>query len=161
PKDYQGPMREVIESLADKSFKERWSAKGPVFWKDRDKFGPPEATFLHGVYRAGIRYTDDELALLIQSMRDTGLLDKSILVIVGDHGEEFLEHGHWQHEALHTECLHVPLLMRLPGGRNAGTRIRTPVALVDVMPTALELLGVDADKLTGLPGRVRHAGVSL
>jgi choline-sulfatase len=161
PKDYQGFMRERIESLADKSFKERWAAKGQVFWKEREKFGAPEASFLRGVYRAGIRYTDDELDGLLRSLRSSGVLDRSILVILSDHGEEFFEHGHWQHEDLYEECLRVPLMVRLPGGRNGGKRIRTPVALVDVMPTALELLGVEGSKLQGLPGPVRHAGISL
>lgn len=161
PKSYQGFMRERIESMEGKTFRERWAAKAQVFWKDRELFGQPEADFLHGVYRGGVRYTDDELVALIQSLRESGLLDKSILVVTSDHGEEFHEHGRWQHEALFEECLRVPLLVRLPGGRNGGTRLRTPVALIDVMPTVLDLLGVDAAKLTGLPGPVRREGVSL
>src|SRR5262249_13415714 len=131
------------------------------FWKDRDTFGPEEARFLHGVYQAGIRFTDDQLGGLFQSLRDSGVLARSIVVIVGDHGEEFFEHGHWQHEDLYEECLRVPLIVRLPDGRSAGTRIKTPVDLIGVMPTVLELLGVDGSKLAGLPGPVRSAGVSL
>ncbi|HEX5009815.1 MAG TPA: sulfatase [Planctomycetota bacterium] len=160
PADYQGVMRERLDSLAGLSFKERFSRMKTLFWKDRDTFGPPEASFLHGVYQAGIRYTDDQLAGLFQAMRDAGVFESSIVVLLGDHGEEFFEHGHWQHEQLFEECLRVPLMIRLPGGLDGGKHITTPVALIDVMPTVLDLLGIDASGLQ-LPGRVRHGGRSL
>jgi len=131
-----------------------------LFWKDRETFSWPEAAFLHGVYKGGVRYTDDELGALFAALRDTGALSNSIVVLLSDHGEEFFEHGAWQHEQLYEECLRVPLVVRLPDGRGAGQRIRTPVALMDVMPTVLELLGIDTGTLQ-LPGRVRDGGVSL
>jgi arylsulfatase A-like enzyme len=160
PADYEGVMRERLDSLEGLDFKQRFSTMKTVFWKDRETFGEPEARFLHGVYRGGVRFTDDQLAGLLEAMRAAGVFERDIVVLLSDHGEEFFEHGHWQHEQLFEECLRVPLMLRLPGGRGGGTRIRTPVGLVDVMPTVLELLGVDADKLT-LPGRVRHGGRSL
>jgi arylsulfatase A-like enzyme len=161
PADYDGVMRERLESLAGLSFKERFSKMKTLFWKGRDDFKDPEARFLHGVYQAGIRFTDDQLGGLFQSLRDSHLLERSIVVVVADHGEEFFEHGHWQHEDLYEECLRVPLIVRLPDGRTAGARIKAPVDLVSVMPTVLELLGVDPTKLSGLPGPVRTSGVSL
>ena len=160
PASYAGPLRERIGSLGDMSFKERFGAMKTLFWKDRETFGWPEAAFLHGVYKGGIRYTDDELGALFAALRDTGTLANSIVVLLSDHGEEFFEHGAWQHEQLYEECLRVPLVVRLPDGRGAGQRIRTPVALMDVMPTVLELLGVDPAGLA-LPGRVRAGGRSL
>jgi len=160
PADYHGIMRERLDSLAGLDFKERFSAMKTLFWKDRDTFGAPEASFLHGVYQAGIRYTDDQLAGLFQAMRDAGVFDDSIVVLLGDHGEEFFEHGRWQHEQLFEECVRVPLMVRLPGGLGGGRHITTPVGLIDIMPTVLDLLGVDPAGLQ-LPGRVRHGGRSL
>ena len=50
----------------------------------------------------------------------------SIVVITSDHGEEFFEHGQWQHDQLYEECLRVPLMVRLPGGLG-GTYGGSPV----------------------------------
>ena len=160
PDDYTGVLRERLDSLEGMSFKERFSAMKTVFWKDRDSFAEPEARFLHGVYQGGIRYTDDLLAGLFAALRDHGLYDTAVIVVLGDHGEEFHEHGHWQHEQVFEECLRVPLMVRLPGGRQGGTRLATPVGLIDVMPTVLDLLGIETDTLA-LPGRVRRGGRSL
>ncbi len=160
PDDYAGPLRERIESLGGLSFKERWGRMKSEFWRDRDTFGEPEAAFLHGVYQGGIRYTDDQLSRLLAGLRDQGVLDSSVVVLLSDHGEEFYEHGQWQHEQLYEECLRVPLLVRLPDGRGAGQRLRTPVGLIDVMPTVLDLLEVRTEVLL-LPGKVRHGGRSL
>jgi arylsulfatase A-like enzyme len=107
-----------------------------------------------------VRYTDDELGRLFEGLERSGLLDKSVVVVLSDHGEEFHEHGRWQHEQLYEECLRVPLVVRLPHGYRGGRRIDTPVGLVDVMPTMLDLLGVDVRQLA-LPGPVRHDGRSL
>ncbi|MBM3984186.1 MAG: sulfatase, partial [Planctomycetes bacterium] len=160
PDDYAGALRERIESLGGLSFQERWGRMKSEFWRDRETFGEPEAAFLRGVYHGGIRYTDDHVARLLAGLRDQGVLDDSIVVLLSDHGEEFFEHGQWQHEQLYEECLRVPLVVRLPGGRGAGQRIRTPVGLIDVMPTVLDLLEVRPEGLS-LPGKVRHGGRSL
>ncbi len=160
PGDYTGLLRERLDSLKGMSFKERFSAMKHVFWKDRDTFGEPEAQFLQGLYEGGVRYTDDLLAGLFAALRSQGVYENGIVVVLADHGEEFHEHGRWQHEQVFEECLRVPLMIRLPGGKYGGTRIRTPVALIDVMPTVLDLLGIQPDGLA-LPGRVRRGGRSL
>jgi len=160
PHDYEGPLRARIETLSSMSLDERWAAMRSLFWKDRDSFGGAEAGYLRGLYQGGVRYTDDELGRLFEGLERSGLLDKSVVVVLSDHGEEFHEHGHWQHEQLYEECLRVPLVVRLPHGYRGGRRIDTPVALVDVMPTMLDLLGVDVRQLA-LPGPVRHDGHSL
>ena len=70
----------------------------------------------------------------------------TIVVILSDHGEEFAEHGQWQHDQVYEECLHVPLMVRLPDDVGAGLRVKTPVALIDVMPTILDVAGADYPK---------------
>ncbi len=144
PGDYDGPMRSVVEGLEGLSFRETWSRMKTEFWSERDRFGADEARFLEGLYHGGVRFADDTMPALWSALERSGALDDSIVVILSDHGEEFFEHGKWQHEQVYEECLRVPLMVRLPGGRNGGTRIRTPVGLMDVMPTLLELLDVEA-----------------
>jgi len=160
PADYDGLMKPRIAQLQGKTFKERFGMMRDVFWKDRDRFGAPEARYLRGLYNGNVAYTDEQLQRLLDALRQHGVMDSSIIVVLSDHGEEFLEHGHWQHEQVYEECLRVPLMVRLPGAYGAGRRVDTPVGLIDVMPTLVELLGLDTEKLA-LPGPVRHDGQSF
>ena len=164
PSDYEGPLREAVDGLLGKSFREKFGAMRSVFWKDVDAFGDDEARYLRGLYAAGVDYTDDALSSFLAQLHDSGTLDDTIVVVLSDHGEEFAEHGRWQHEQLYEECLRVPLVFRLPGAAGAGTRIATPVSLIDVMPTLLELLDVERDDLPGkrvLPMQGRSLARSL
>jgi arylsulfatase A-like enzyme len=94
-------------------------------------------------YDGEVRHNDDQLRRLDEALaaRDPG--GSVLFVLVSDHGEAFLEHGHWEHRStLHEEQVRVPWVMRLPGTIAPGTRLDLPVSLVDVAPTLLGLLGV-------------------
>jgi arylsulfatase A-like enzyme/Flp pilus assembly protein TadD len=86
-------------------------------------------------------------------LRDRKIFDRAIVVLLSDHGEGLGDHGEDEHGILlYRETLHVPLLVRLPGGRRGGTRVARPVGLVDVFPTVVELLGLPAPAgLSGVP----------
>jgi len=157
---YDGPVRARIEKLAGMDFKQRFGAMRDVFWKDRETFGWKESAYLHGLYKGEVAYTDKQLEQLFGAMEAAGVFDDSIVIVLSDHGEEFFEHGRWQHEQLYDECLRVPLIVRLPGGWGGGRVVDTSVGLIDVMPTVLELLDVGPPR-TELPGRIREHGVSL
>lgn len=91
-----------------------------------------------GKYAATVRQLDRRLGGLLNGLRDSGELDRAWVVFTSDHGEEFLEHGRWDHGyALCDHQLHVPLWIRAPGARSAGRRISEVVSLLDVMPTLL------------------------
>ena len=92
-------------------------------------------------YDAGISYADDQLGLLFTSLEARGLLASSVVVVLADHGEEFLEHGsvlHWQN--YFAPNLHVPLIVVAPGRQ--GMVVDGTVELIDVLPTVLDLLGL-------------------
>jgi arylsulfatase A-like enzyme len=94
-------------------------------------------------YDREIRYTDDQLRLLFQTLAEQGLADKTVFILLSDHGEEFAEHGLLKHGAdLYEEVTRVPLLFWGPGHIAAGRRVSEPVGHIDVMPTILELAGV-------------------
>ena len=126
----------------------------------RKRFGNSDPGYKDLVNRVGwaprfydreIRYTDDQVRNLLETMRREGLLENTIVVVTSDHGEAFLEHGFLAHGALaYEEVLHVPLLMSGPGIPK-GLRIREPVSLLDLMPSVLDLLGVEHP--AGLMGR--------
>lgn len=142
----QGVVAERVAALAPLPFAQQWAAmnKGmgeiPPFWEGMESFGPAEAAYLSDLYDGEVAYTDERLGELLDSLRQMGLLDRMILVLLSDHGEEFFEHGSFEHDQLFREHLHVPLLVRLPGGRLGGTRVSGQAGLIDVMPTLLELL---------------------
>lgn len=102
--------------------------------------------FLTNMYDAGIRATDQALGELLDHLESRGLLQRTVIVITSDHGEEFLDHGCVDHmKTVYNELIHVPLLVHLPG-MSGGTRIPDLVSHVDVMPTLLDLLRIPAPK---------------
>ena len=95
------------------------------------------------LYDGGIRYTDELVGRLLELLRTRGRLDDTVLVVLSDHGEEFWDHGSVLHgHTVYQELLHVPLVVRLPGGRGGGRRVSETVRLLDVAPTLLELAGL-------------------
>ena len=95
------------------------------------------------LYDDEILYFDGQFEQLVTSLRVAGLLDRSVLILTSDHGEEFLEHGHVGHcRGVWNTLTHVPLLMRIPD-LHGGRRTDVPVQLVDVMPTLLDELSID------------------
>jgi arylsulfatase A-like enzyme len=76
------------------------------------------------------------------ALASLGVDEETLLIIISDHGEEFLEHGRLGHRfTLYQELLHVPFVIRLPGRARAGTVIDTPVSILDLVPTVLDLIG--------------------
>lgn len=97
-------------------------------------------------YDAEIACTDAALAEFVARLRAMDVLENTLLVIFSDHGEEFWEHGsrgHLQH--LYEEIVHVPLMIRLPGGDPPAMRVRGQVCLTDLFTTVLELAGVPVE----------------
>jgi arylsulfatase A-like enzyme len=114
---------------------------------------PAERAYIEALYDSGIRYTDEQLGRLLATLDERGLLERTLLIVTSDHGEEFWEHGSWGHgRAMFDHQSRVPLIVRVPEGmREAlglaeGPRVvRQQVRLVDLYPTILDLLGVPLD----------------
>ncbi len=105
---------------------------------------PAQVDEVVALYDNGIAATDAQLEPLFALLREHGLYDEAVLVLLSDHGEEFLEHGSFSHgPKVYAELVHVPLLVRLPGARHGGRVVREPVALLDVAPTLVELAGLE------------------
>ncbi len=103
------------------------------------KTNPTILAAVTALYDSEINYVDSHVGALIERL---GLDHNTLLVIAADHGEQFLEHGSMGHSiALHTEELHVPLIIKLPGA-SAAQSIDRQASIVDVMPTIAGLLGI-------------------
>jgi arylsulfatase A-like enzyme len=99
---------------------------------------------LEKLYNGEVAYTDSEVGRLLAGMSELGLDDDTVVVITSDHGEEFNDHGGFEHgHTLYDELLHVPLLIRAPGV--PARTVHTAVRQIDVAPTLCELAGIPAD----------------
>jgi len=104
---------------------------------------PPDLAFLEALYKGEIEYMDKCLGRLLDRLEETGVLEDTLVVFLSDHGEEFLEHGSLSHgQSVYDELLRVPLLLALPGTFDGARRIGADVQLIDLMPTILEMAGV-------------------
>ncbi|HTQ79079.1 MAG TPA: sulfatase-like hydrolase/transferase, partial [Thermoanaerobaculia bacterium] len=114
-------------------------------------------------YDGEIATADAVVGNVLSDLKQRGLYEKAIIVLLSDHGEGLGEHGEQEHGIfLYREALEVPLLVKLPGNLHAGSRVAAPAALTDLFPTLLRLLGLAVPKelkgtslldLGGLGGR--------
>jgi arylsulfatase A-like enzyme len=122
---------------------------------------PADRERLVAQYDGEIAYGDRELGRFLSELRARGRYDDALVVFLADHGEEFLDHGQWLHgRSVFDELVRVPLIVKWPRQRGAGTRVLEQVQVVDVLPSILESLGLPlppAEATTGrpLPGPTR------
>jgi len=125
----------------------------------RFRSGMDETLYRHvlALYDAEVRFTDETIGLILDALAKRGRLDRTLVVVTSDHGDEFLDHGGKGHRhSLYQELLRVPLVFRLPGVIAAG-RYDEPVSLVDVAPTILDIAGVE--QAEAVSGRSLAAGL--
>ncbi len=122
-----------------------------VNWKKGTITPEQKARYLH-LYEQALQYTDGQIGLLLKKLEALGLRENTIVILVSDHGEEFLERGRWGHfeTNLHDEILRVPLIVHLPD-QGKGQVVRRQVRTLDIMPTILDLAGCPAPD--GMDGR--------
>ncbi len=96
-------------------------------------------------YDAEIAYTDAQVARVVEFLERDALLDRTVIVVVGDHGEGLNQHDEGTHGFfIYESTTRVPFIVRAPFERTRGRRVADPVRTVDLMPTALDLLGIPA-----------------
>lgn len=97
---------------------------------------------LINLYDAEIAANDQQFGSLLERLEDEGILQDTLVIFTSDHGEEFYEHGGWQHGLnLHSEQLNIPLVIRPPGA-SQSRRVTTRVQHIDLLPTILEAAGL-------------------
>ncbi|HEY0782502.1 MAG TPA: sulfatase-like hydrolase/transferase, partial [Thermoanaerobaculia bacterium] len=106
---------------------------------------------LEALYDAAVLGSDHLAGNLLDGLKQAGRLDRTLLVVASDHGEELYAHnGYLYHScSVYQTALHVPLGFIAPGLLPAGARVQQTVELIDVTPTILDLLGVRAPPLHG------------
>lgn len=121
------------------------------------KFEEGDKPILIGLYDGEVWSVDTFVGRLHARLRKFGLLEKTLIVITADHGEELLDHGFVGHAStmhsvtMYDEVIRIPLIMSLAGHLREGAGIREQVQQIDIMPTILELVGIPSPP--GLQGR--------
>jgi hypothetical protein len=129
-------------------------------------YDPPEpyaSIYGHNLYVGEIAFADSEIGRLLRALERRALLDHTIVVVAGDHGESLGERGERDHGIfIYENVLRVPLIVRVPPPHRAHDAWRGPrpalapfrigevVRLTDVMPTVLDLLNVPAPPADGV-----------
>lgn len=89
------------------------------------------------LYDGEVRQTDADLGELLDVLQRRGVCGNSILVVMGDHGDQFYEHGNTSHHGLYDELIHIPLAVSIPG-LPGGRGIEALVGQMDLLPTILD-----------------------
>lgn len=114
-----------------------WALVDPSAASTRPLVPGADDALISALYDSGLVRLDEAIGGLLERLAVEGLADDLVVVLFSDHGESLLERGLAGHHHLYEENLRVPLLVATPAGR--PSRVQTPVSLVDVFPTLLEL----------------------
>ncbi len=112
---------------------------------------PERSRYAAHPYDGAIAFSDRVVGRLLDGYRRSGRLRDTLVVLTADHGESLGEHGESTHGVfIYDATVRIPLVVRGPGIA-AGTRVHTPVSLIDVMPTVLSAVGIEPPAtVTGL-----------
>jgi arylsulfatase A-like enzyme len=131
-----------------------FSDTAPRYWaensKDRTVASLGE---LRDAYDTSIRYVDHELGRLLGSLRESGVLDNTIIIVTADHGELFGEHGvavTGHAHSLYAQEIHVPMVISYPPGMPSGVRRPETVSIRDIPATVMDIV---AGNTGAFPGR--------
>ena len=110
------------------------------------ELGDSTLDLLRGLYLADVAYTDEQVGEILDLLKKDGDLSETMIVVVGDHGENIGDHGLMEHQfSLNETLLRVPLIVRFPDAFPPGSKREAPVQLVDVMPTVLDAVRSPAE----------------
>ena len=162
----------VREAPAGYQYVPGWGRVGEIVWESsamdfrRDIDGGAgmviavkegEEAVTQDLYDCSIAYMDSQIAEIIRTLSDEGILDETAIVLTADHGEGLGVHGVWGHGLLYEDTIHIPLILWRPGRLPEGVRVNGFAQHVDVAPTLLDLAGI-----TGGDGPLRsRIGCSL
>jgi arylsulfatase A-like enzyme len=120
---------------------------------------PAAVAQLESLYDAEIAFVDASFGQLVEALRRLRLYDSTIIIVTADHGEEFKDHGGFEHgHTVYRELTRVPLILKPRAGEEGkGKRIHVQARQIDILPTVLDYAGIpgpadiDGRNLRGLP----------
>jgi len=101
----------------------------------------PQIAGMKARYENAAHEIDLQLQRVVDFLETSGELENTLVIVTGDHGEEFMEHGRWGHNSAFTDWqVHVPMIVRMPGSSSRTISQRT--SHIDVVPSILTRLGI-------------------
>ncbi len=123
--------------------------------------GVTDKNYIIAQYDGAIAYMDACIQRIFTTLEELGILDETIIVINGDHGETLYDHECWfDHHGIYDVTLHVPLILRYPKRIPAGVRVKGYNQHKDLLPTLLDLADLEQNKIDW-PSDKRFDGHSL
>jgi choline-sulfatase len=152
---YEGvdiPIPQYPDDLEDHySAMDRWANEAHE--THAHDLGDPESLRnLRRAYYAALSYVDRKLGELVSVLRETGRLENTVILFTSDHGDMLAERGMVQKRTFYEWSSRVPFILRMPRSEHAGARVSTPVSLIDVLPTVLDLAGIQPHERAALDG---------
>ena len=137
---YKGDIIGDADELASLVQGDTFADVRKVFWGRVNRHSPADIRHLEALYDGGINRVDEEIGRLLAALQEVA--PHTVIALMSDHGEEFLEHGRFIHDQLYNELLHVPLIVHNPDQPRGGQRLTERASLVDLAPTLLDLLAL-------------------
>lgn len=147
--DYLPP--EPYYSMFDPDYK--GEIDGKLISKEPLYSNPPsegDIEHIKALYDGEVRQTDEDLGVFLRYLGKNGLMENSVIVITGEHGEQLYEHGNTSHHGLYDEMIRIPMAMHLPG--RGPEKNESLVSLVDILPTILDIIDLNNMKPVGSKG---------
>ncbi len=144
---YKGGYKGTIEEFLE--------LRALGFDTDSIPMSRPDVETWRAWYDEKVKAADRRLGRFLDGLEKTGVIDRAVIIIASDHGTELHEHGRFDHGfTLYQELIRVPMMIHVPGEK--GAVIDQLVRTIDILPTALDLLGENVGEVAD-----RIAGVSL
>ena len=138
---YSGSTPEYLNTLPEPAAKSiRWGNRnqGLLNLKSNNEL----AKEIKEAYFATTTFMDAQVGRILKKLQQTGLDKNTIVVFTSDHGYHLSEHGHWQKQTLFENSTRIPLIFSGPG-IDQGKRTNSPVEMIDIYPTIMQLTGID------------------
>jgi arylsulfatase A-like enzyme len=133
---YQGEIGKAFD-------RESYSKMSEHLSRENDPRVQADWNHIRALYDGEIAFTDEAVGELLNGLEKRDLRDNTLIVFLSDHGEEFNDHGGFEHgHTLYDELIKVPLMFSLPGQLPENVRVSQQVRLLDVVPTILSVLGI-------------------
>jgi arylsulfatase A-like enzyme len=148
------PVNKSMEPVMSfKPFRDFFATWMPPGISDKD--------YVIAQYDGAVAYMDSCLQTIFEMLEARGILDETIVVVNGDHGETLYDHECWfDHHGMYDNVLHVPLMIRYPAKLPQGVRIKGYNQHKDLLPTILELAGIGQNEIQWA-SELRFNGESL
>ena len=114
--------------------------------KNQINLGKAQAQEIKEAYYATISFVDAQVGRILDHLEATGLDKNTVVIFTSDHGYHLGEHGHWQKQTLFENATRVPLIISTPALENKGVTSNSPVELIDIYPTLMDLTDIMTPK---------------